>query len=175
MGSGTTTRPGRRTWTVEIRPLSLGRALLCDRCGPVPVGPGGVRASVVAHLAHHARGEALAYHLRTCQCGQHGCQWHPRHRGCGGPLVLLLARERSGCLWRLSDVCRACAAVTADAAVVAEPLRYSPAPPPRRLALAESAIPAPGQSSSTPFASESSLCEQGSEEVLFWTDPSAYG
>ncbi|MFD8381747.1 hypothetical protein ACFV2X_24985 [Streptomyces sp. NPDC059679] len=131
----------------------------------------------MAHLADHAHGEALAYHLRTCQCGEHGCQWHPRHRGCSGPLVLLLACDPSGRLWRLTDACRTCAAGTTHAAVVTEPPRHSPAPPrpPQQLSPADSAAPASRQEPSTLSAPEISLCDPDPEEVLFWTDPSAYG
>lgn len=179
MGSGTTRRPGRRTWTVEIRTHSWGRDLLCGHCGPVPVGTGppGIHARAVTHLAQHARDEALAHHLRTCQCGEYACRWHPRHRGCGGPLVLLLTHNDSGGLWRLADTCRDCAASTVHGAVISESLHRSPAPshPPHRLSSVDSATLAPRQESSAPFVPESFLYEQGPDEVLCWTDPSAYG
>jgi len=125
MGSGTTTRPGRRTWTVQIRPHAHGQHLVCQQCGTTPIGAGAsaVRTAVVPHLAYHARVEPLAHHLRTCQCGEHACRWHPRHRGCDGPLVLLLARDHSGRLWRLADTCHACATVTPHSAAVPEPRR----------------------------------------------------
>ncbi|MFI0766124.1 hypothetical protein ACH4TQ_14755 [Streptomyces sp. NPDC021218] len=178
MGSGTTTRPERRTWTVEIRTHSWGRDLLCGHCGPVPVGTGplGIHARAVTHLAQHTRDEALAHHLRTCQCGEHACRWHPRHRGCGGSLVLLLTRNDSGHLWRLADTCRTCAAATAHAAVITEPPHHSPAAPrpPRQLSPTDPAAATSRQTSSTPITSESSLCEQGPEEVLCWSDPWAY-
>lgn len=179
MGSGRTTRPGRRTWTVEIRTHSWGRDLLCGHCGPVPVGTGppGIHARAVTHLAQHARAEALAHHLRTCQCGERACRWHPRHRGCGGPMVLLFCRDDSGRLWRLADTCRTCATTTAHAVVVTEPLRHSPAAPRplRLLSPTDHAAAASRQDPSTPITSESSLCEQGPEEVLCWSDPWAYG
>ncbi len=73
------------------------------------------------HLALHARSEPLPAHLRTCRCGEHGCRWHPRHRGCSGPIALLLARSAGGRIWRLTDACRACAAATEHAATVPEP------------------------------------------------------
>ncbi len=177
MGSGTTTHPGRRTWTMEICMLSREQILLCGHCDPVLVstGPPGIHARVVTHLAQHAHDEALAYHLRTCQCGEYACRWHPRQRGCGGPLVLLLARNDSGRLWRLADTCRTCAAATAHAAVINESLHRSPAHPPHRLLSVDSATPASRPESSAPFVPEGSLYEQGPEEVLCWTDPSAYG
>ncbi|WP_406129051.1 hypothetical protein OHQ89_46350 [Streptomyces canus] len=78
------------------------------------------RSAALEHLAGHARRDALPSYLRTCQCHERGCRWHPRHRGCAGPVHLLLARERSGRLWRLADACTACASVTAQAAVVPE-------------------------------------------------------
>ncbi|MET9904635.1 hypothetical protein [Streptomyces sp. NPDC006446] len=40
------------------------------------------------------------------------------HRGCAGPVLLALTRDRSGRAWRLSDTCAACAAVTSHTAVV---------------------------------------------------------
>lgn len=112
----------RRTWTVELRPQSGGPALHCPQCslGTTPVPPACARATVLAHLALHARRAALPAHLRTCQCQQHGCHWHPRHRGCAGPILLVLTREHSGRTWRLADTCTACAAATAYTAVVPE-------------------------------------------------------
>ncbi|MFD4937237.1 hypothetical protein [Streptomyces virginiae] len=92
------------------------------------------RSAVLAHLAGHARIDVLPRHLRTCQCRERGCRWHPRHRGCGGPVVLLLARERGGCLWRLADACANCAAATRDAAVVPEAPARTPTKGARRSA-----------------------------------------
>ncbi|MGW2785958.1 hypothetical protein ACWC3X_32695 [Streptomyces populi] len=57
-------------------------------------------------------------HLRTCQCRAQGCSWHLRHRGCAGPVLLALTRNRSGRAWRLADTCAACAAATSHTAVV---------------------------------------------------------
>ncbi|WP_254594765.1 hypothetical protein [Streptomyces sp. 8P21H-1] len=76
------------------------------------------RSVALAHLARHARSHLLPLHLRTCQCRERGCHWHSRHRGCTGPIRLLLARERGGRVWRLADTCSACAAATEQAAVV---------------------------------------------------------
>lgn len=118
----------RRTWTVELRPQPHGPQLACPQCDQesLAVQAPTARSAVLAHLAGHARIDVLPRHLRTCQCRERGCRWHPRHRGCGGPVVLLLARERGGCLWRLADACANCAAATRDAAVVPEaPARTS--------------------------------------------------
>ncbi|MFJ7593369.1 hypothetical protein ACIQZO_39555 [Streptomyces sp. NPDC097617] len=108
----------QRMWTVELRPQ-----LTCPQCGPTAVHTHGAtaRSAALAHLAGHARLDALPLHLRTCQCHARGCRWHPRHRGCSGPVVLVLAREHGGRLWRLADACTHCAAATRDAAVVPEP------------------------------------------------------
>ncbi|MGW8569798.1 hypothetical protein [Streptomyces niveus] len=110
----------RRTWTVELRPQSGGPALHCPQCtiGTTPMPASSARATVLAHLARHARRAALPAHLRTCECRQHGCHWHPRHRGCAGPILLVLTREHSGRTWRLADTCAACARATRHAAVV---------------------------------------------------------
>lgn len=110
----------RRTWTVELRPQSGGLLLVCQHCthSGRPVNGPSARAELMAHLAQHARGAPLPTHLRTCQCQERGCCWHRRHRGCQGPIRLLLARERGGRLWRLTDACTACAAATPEAAVV---------------------------------------------------------
>lgn len=117
----------RRAWTVELRPQRGGPVLHCPQCatGATPVPAPSARSIVLAHLARHARRAALPAHLRTCQCQQHGCHWHPRHRGCAGPILLVLTREQSGRTWRLADTCAACAGATAYTAVVPD---ATPAP-----------------------------------------------
>lgn len=118
-----TTRPAtRRAWTVELRPGSDGPQLVCQQCDHrgALLAAVSARSAALEHLAGHARRDALPSYLRTCQCHERGCRWHPRHRGCAGPVHLLLARERGGRLWRLADACTACASVTAQAAVVPE-------------------------------------------------------
>lgn len=128
----TASRTVPRTWTVELRPQPHGPELVCPRCRPATTPAAGsttARSAVLAHLARHARLDALPPHLRTCQCHERGCRWHPRHRGCSGPIVLALAREKGGRLWRLADVCTACAGTTAHTAVVPEPhLAAAPSP-----------------------------------------------
>ncbi len=118
-----TTRPAaRRAWTVELRPGSSGPQLVCQQCdhqGALLTAVSG-RSAALEHLAGHARRDVLPPYMRTCQCHERGCRWHPRHRGCAGPVRLLLARERGGRLWRLADACTACASVTEQAAVVPE-------------------------------------------------------
>ncbi|WP_119581875.1 hypothetical protein [Streptomyces europaeiscabiei] len=109
-----------RTWTVELRSHTGGLVLTCRQCprdtSPIPAVS--ARAAALAHLAHHARSDTLPPHLRTCQCHERGCHWHRRHRGCAGPIRLLLACEHGGRVWRLTYTCTACAAATAHAAVV---------------------------------------------------------
>lgn len=118
----TTWPTARRAWTVELQPGSGGPQLVCQQCDHRGVLPAAVSARTAAleHLARHARHDVLPSYMRTCQCHERGCRWHPRHRGCAGPIRLLLARERGGRLWRLADACTACATVTAQAAVVPE-------------------------------------------------------
>ncbi len=112
----------RRCWTVELRQQPGGPVLICRQCvhGGQRLNGSTARTQALAHLALHARRDVLPPHLRTCECHKRGCSWHPRHRGCHGPIRLLLTRECGGRLWRLTDVCVACAAATAQAAVVPE-------------------------------------------------------
>lgn len=128
-----TTRPGvRRAWTVELRPQPGGPILVCQQCSHSErlLSGASARSELLAHLARHARRDPLPAHLRTCQCQERGCSWHPRHRGCGGPIRLVLAREQGGRLWRLADACTACAAATSQAAVVPDTLINAVTAPP---------------------------------------------
>lgn len=121
----------RRIWTVELRPRPGGPALVCPTCTAhtSPLTGSSARSAVLAHLACHARADALPAHLRSCQCQARGCRWHPRHRGCAGPVLLALTRDRSGRTWRLADTCAACAAATCNTAVVPDTLSGSTRPP----------------------------------------------
>ncbi|WP_406733612.1 hypothetical protein [Streptomyces sp. NBC_01794] len=113
--------PVPRTWTVELRPQRGGPVLYCPRCSPggeQALQATAARPAALAHLARHARSDALPTHLRTCQCHERGCRWHPRHRGCAGPVLLVLTREHGGRIWRLADTCAACATATPHAAAV---------------------------------------------------------
>ncbi|MDX3077868.1 hypothetical protein [Streptomyces sp. MI02-7b] len=127
MGHTTVFHTVRRTWTLEVRPRPGGQTLACPQCGRVPVdpGPATTRAVVLNHLAEHARAEPLPGHLRTCRCGELGCRWHPRHRGCDGAILLMISCSAGGRLWRLTDACRACLAVTDHAAAVTEPSDFA--------------------------------------------------
>ncbi|KAA6222952.1 hypothetical protein CP973_14380 [Streptomyces albofaciens JCM 4342] len=130
------TRPGvRRTWTVELRPQPGGPVLVCQQCthGERRLIGSTARAEVLAHLGWHASRNLLPSHLRTCQCHERGCSWHSRHRGCQGPIRLLLSREGGGRLWRLTDACAACAAATSQAAIVPDTI-LATADSPRRQA-----------------------------------------
>ncbi|MFI6340813.1 hypothetical protein [Streptomyces sp. NPDC050535] len=110
----------QRIWTVELRPHAGGLALACPRCTPRgrPLQAASARSAALTHLARHARTDALPGHLRTCQCRARGCHWHPRHRGCAGPVLLALTCDRGGRAWRLADACAACAAAMSYTAVV---------------------------------------------------------
>ncbi|ANP52013.1 hypothetical protein J2Z21_008881 [Streptomyces griseochromogenes] len=121
----------RRIWTVELRPRPGGPTLACIRCTAhtLPLQAESARSAALAHLASHARADALPTHLRTCQCRAQGCLWHPRHRGCAGPVLLALTRDHSGRAWRLADACAACAAATGNTAVVPDTLLSSPRSP----------------------------------------------
>ncbi|MEU0073777.1 hypothetical protein ABZ027_30145 [Streptomyces sp. NPDC006332] len=114
----------RRIWTVELRPQAGGPSLRCPHCTAqtFSLEASSARSAVLAHLAHHARADALPPHLRTCQCRERGCCWHPRHRGCAGPVLLALTRDRSGRTWRLADTCAACTAATSHTAIVPDTL-----------------------------------------------------
>lgn len=119
-----------RVWTVELRSSVGGPQLMCPRCGPrsAPPQAAAAQSAALRHLAAHARGDELAGHLRTCQCRQRECRWHPRHRGCAGPIRLVLSRDRAGRNWRLADVCTACAHATPRAAVVPDAVTVVAAP-----------------------------------------------
>ncbi|MGY5118013.1 hypothetical protein ACWC2H_19455, partial [Streptomyces sp. 900105755] len=56
-------------------------------------------------------------------------RWHPRHRGCAGPVLLALTQGRGGRAWRLADACAACAAATSHTAVVPDTQLGSPRSP----------------------------------------------
>lgn len=102
--------------------------LSCLQCSPSAPTMRTAPSQALTHLAAHARHDFLPRHLRTCQCHSHGCRWHPRHRGCAGPVLLVLTRERGGRLWRLADTCAACAAATDHAAVVPDTVLATASP-----------------------------------------------
>ncbi|MFK4152936.1 hypothetical protein ACI2LV_13275 [Streptomyces fungicidicus] len=122
----------RRIWTVELRPRAGGLMLVCLSCTAptAPLEASSARTAVLTHLAGHARTGALPKHLRSCQCRTQGCLWHPRHRGCAGPVLLALTRDRGGRNWRLADTCAACAAATSYTAAVPDTLLGFPRPCP---------------------------------------------
>ncbi|WGD44745.1 hypothetical protein [Streptomyces cathayae] len=122
----------RRIWTVELRPRAGGLTLACLSCAPpaAPLEAASARSAALTHLARHARTDALPTYLRSCQCRTQGCWWHPRHRGCAGPVLLALTRDRSGRTWRLADTCAACAAATSHTAAVPDTLIGSSRPHP---------------------------------------------
>lgn len=119
----------RRAWSIEMRAHHGRLSVVCVECScAAPLAPGvSARSTALAHLAGHARRETLPAHLRTCQCHARGCRWHPRSRGCAGPVLLLLACESRGRRWRLADVCTACARATPHAAVVPDATTGGPA------------------------------------------------
>lgn len=121
----------RRIWTVELHPRAGGPNLVCAQCtARTPACEATTaRSAALAHLACHARADALPGHLRTCQCRAQGCRWHPRHRGCAGPVLLALTQGRGGRAWRLADACAACAAATSHTAVVPDTQLGSPSSP----------------------------------------------
>lgn len=90
--------PGRTRWSCAV-PGCSGAALKGRRAPQVALG----------HLAEHAAAEPLPGHLRTCRCHAYACAWHPRHRGCEGPVSLVVFRSRGGATWQLADACTACA------------------------------------------------------------------
>lgn len=118
----------RRVWTVELRPQAGGPRLFCLQCQAHthPVDASSARSTALTHLASHALADALPGHLRTCQCRALGCSWHPRSRGCSGPVLLALTRRAGGRSWRLADTCAACAAATSGTALVPDTLLGSP-------------------------------------------------
>ncbi|MGW3289424.1 hypothetical protein ACWDR3_32775 [Streptomyces sp. NPDC001002] len=122
----------QRIWTVELRPQTGGPTLVCPSCTArtSPLKASSARSAALEHLACHARADALPAYLRSCQCRAQGCAWHPRHRGCAGPVRLALTRDRAGRTWRLADACTACAGATRYTAVVPDTLLGSARPQP---------------------------------------------
>lgn len=123
MGPGRLATYPQRLWTVDIRTVPGPPAAVCRTCGPLdPDRPPHTtpRAAVLRHLAAHARRDVTPPHLRTCQCGRNGCHWHPRHRGCAGPVQLALTRNTSSHTWQLADTCRQCCLATPGTAAVPE-------------------------------------------------------
>ncbi|MDQ1033091.1 hypothetical protein QF035_010673 [Streptomyces umbrinus] len=118
-----------RIWTVRLHSQPGGPLLSCPHCTLHGYRPpaSSARSAALTHLARHAQHDALPGHLRTCQCRARGCSWHPRRRGCAGPVLLAATCDRSGRMWRLADACAACAAATSYTAVVPDTLP-GPAP-----------------------------------------------
>ncbi|MER7720743.1 hypothetical protein ABTX99_28005 [Streptomyces flaveolus] len=140
----------QRVWTVELRPQAGGPALFCIQCqAHTPLGDAAsARSATLTHLASHARAEALPEHLRTCQCRARGCCWHPRSRGCGGPVLLALTRHNGGRSWRLADTCATCAAATSSTALVPDTLIGTSRPQPAARTLRSARhglVPGPGE------------------------------
>jgi hypothetical protein len=138
----------QRIWTVRLHSQPGGPLLSCPHCA-LPgyrLPASSARSAVLTHLARHAQRDALPGHLRTCQCRARGCCWHPRRRGCAGPVLLALTCDRSGRMWRLADACAACAAATSYTAVVPDTL---PGPGPtkstRRTARRRNPLHGPGE------------------------------
>jgi hypothetical protein len=129
--------PGRpvslpqRIWTVDIAARFGASGAACDTCGPLRHPPNqALRDTALHHLALHALRDVTPPHLRTCQCGRHGCPWHRRHRGCAGPIHLSLTRKNSPHSWRLADMCEQCATATPHTAAVPQLLPSSADAPP---------------------------------------------
>jgi hypothetical protein len=122
----------QRIWTVQLHPQPGGPLLSCPQCTlhGYRLQAASARSVALTHLARHARRDVLPGHLRTCQCRARNCSWHPRHRGCAGPVLLALTCDRSGRVWRLADACAACAAATTNTAVVPDTLLVSTRPRP---------------------------------------------
>lgn len=111
----------RRAWQVSIRPDA--RRLACTAPGcPAATGVDitgrPAQQAALDHLAAHAQHEPLDEHLRTCRCHAHSCTWHPRHRGCTGPIQLTVFRQHHGRSWHLADTCTGCARSIPHAAQV---------------------------------------------------------
>ena len=159
MGPGRLATYPQRLWTVDIRTDPGPPAAVCRTCGPLNPdhwSPRTPHTTALRHLAAHARRDITPPHLRTCQCGRNGCRWHPRHRGCAGPVQLALTRSTTSRTWRLTDTCRQCClTIPATAAVPqlsppttpadsARSARLQPAPLPPTLR-PTAPVPAPGE------------------------------
>ncbi|MGW0424855.1 hypothetical protein [Streptomyces sp. NPDC003015] len=138
----------RRIWTVQLRSRAGTPRLVCTRCTPhaAPLGTASARSAALAHLACHASTDALPGHLRICQCRERGCSWHPRHRGCAGPVLLALTRDHSGRTWRLADACAACAAAISHTAIVPDTILGTRRPRPSHCPPAPTPVKPPSAS-----------------------------
>lgn len=124
MGPARLTTYPPRIWTVDIRTRHGTTEAVCRTCGPLtPVRTASrtLRDHALHHLAAHARRDLTPPHLRSCQCGHHGCTWHRRHRGCTGPILLALTCEEAPHSWRLADLCLQCVNATAHTTPVPGP------------------------------------------------------
>jgi hypothetical protein len=109
----------QRIWVIDIRTHVGAPLAVCDRCGPLQRSPDqALRTSVLHHLSLDAQSDVTPQHLRTCQCGRHGCPWHGRTRGCSGPILLALFWSPGPGTWRLADLCHQCCAATPHTAPV---------------------------------------------------------
>jgi hypothetical protein len=97
-----------RAWRVDLNPDRTRWSCTAPGCPGEDLGPRRAPQAALGHLAGHAAAERLAPHLRTCRCHARGCAWHPRHRGCDGPVALVVFRQHGGRTWQLADACTAC-------------------------------------------------------------------
>ncbi len=116
-----------RAWRVDL--TADRRHWSCSATGCPGTGLGRrAPQAALEHLGQHAAAEPLPAYLRTCRCHAHRCAWHPRHRGCDGPVALTVFRSRGGATWQLADTCAACARTIPHAAQ----LPQCPGPEPSR-------------------------------------------
>ncbi|WP_143688561.1 hypothetical protein [Streptomyces barkulensis] len=132
MTPNTTPHPPQRTWAITADTHCAPPALRCTTCGPLPhpPKPTTARETIHNHLRDHLHQSPLAPHLRTCQCRENGCRWHPPHRGCDGLIALYLTHHPTHHLWRVADLCHACATTTPNTAHIPDPPLPHPNDPP---------------------------------------------
>lgn len=118
-----------RAWRVDLDLAPTRWSCTVHGCPGALVADQHPTQAALGHLADHAAAESLEPHLRTCQCQAQSCRWHPRHRGCEGPVAPMVFRARGGKTWQLADACTACTQATPHAARLRQPPRSAPPVP----------------------------------------------
>ncbi|MEV0281684.1 hypothetical protein AB0I22_35595 [Streptomyces sp. NPDC050610] len=136
-------RVAGRVWTVRLDPYGRPSAgavrLSCSRpaCAEqrFPAGAAAGRKAAIGHVNEHlariragggpraaawcaCRAADCAWHLPDPEAGRRGGVRPPEAVRCGGPVALTVYADRAGRLWRITETCVRCAAVTPNCRVL---------------------------------------------------------